>query len=144
MATLDRAPEGGARFPVDARLDGRTFVTFHVDLGVGDEAGEVTRRRMRPQALPTSQAVQILPRTWQRPLGFTERPLCGCEGTQRTLVSLVERGGVRGQTVSVQAATTLMRPERRERGFRLITIRTSWSSAVRKVISRSTEKPAIL
>jgi hypothetical protein len=26
-----------ARFPVDARLDGRTFVTFHVDLGVGDE-----------------------------------------------------------------------------------------------------------
>jgi len=146
MATLDRAPEGGARFPVDARLDGRTFVTFHVDLGVGDEAGEVTRHRMRLQApwLPTSQAVQILPRTWQRPLGFTERPLCGCGGTQRTLVSLVERGGVRGQTVSVQAATTLMRAERRERGFRLITIRTSWSSAVSKVISRSTEKPAIL
>ena len=37
MATLDQAPEGGARFPVAARLDGRTFVTFHVDLGVGDE-----------------------------------------------------------------------------------------------------------
>jgi hypothetical protein len=37
MMTLDQAPEGGARFPVDARLDGRTFVTFHVDLGVGDE-----------------------------------------------------------------------------------------------------------
>lgn len=40
-------------------------------------------------------------------------------------------GVVRGRTVSVQAATTLMRAERRERGFRLITIRTSWSSAVR-------------
>jgi hypothetical protein len=37
MTTLDQAPEGGARFPVDARLDGRTFVTFHVDLGLGDE-----------------------------------------------------------------------------------------------------------
>lgn len=37
MMTLDQAPEGGARFPVDARLDGRTFVSFHVDLGVGDE-----------------------------------------------------------------------------------------------------------
>jgi hypothetical protein len=37
MMTLDQAPEGGARFPVDARLDGRTFVKFHVDLGVGDE-----------------------------------------------------------------------------------------------------------
>jgi hypothetical protein len=37
MAELNQAPEGGARFPVDARLDGRTFVKFHVDLGVGDE-----------------------------------------------------------------------------------------------------------
>jgi len=30
MAELNQAPEGGARFPVDARLDGRTFVRFHV------------------------------------------------------------------------------------------------------------------
>ena len=37
---LDQAPEGGSRFPVDARLDGRTFVKFHVDLGVGDEVLE--------------------------------------------------------------------------------------------------------
>jgi hypothetical protein len=40
MAELNQAPEGGARFPVDARLDGRTFVRFHVDLGVGDEVLE--------------------------------------------------------------------------------------------------------
>ncbi len=40
MLDLDQAPEGGARFPVDARLDGRTFVRFHVDLGVGDEVIE--------------------------------------------------------------------------------------------------------
>jgi hypothetical protein len=40
MADLNQAPEGGARFPVDARLDGRTFVRFHVDLGVGDEVIE--------------------------------------------------------------------------------------------------------
>jgi hypothetical protein len=39
-AELNQAPEGGARFPVDARLDGRTFVKFHVDLGVGDEVLE--------------------------------------------------------------------------------------------------------
>ena len=38
--TLDQAPEGGARFPVDARLDGRSFVKFHVDLGAGDEVLE--------------------------------------------------------------------------------------------------------
>ena len=40
MAELNQAPEGGARFSVDARLDGRTFVKFHVDLGVGDEVLE--------------------------------------------------------------------------------------------------------
>jgi len=40
MAELNQAPDGGARFPVDARLDGRTFVKFHVDLGVGDEVLE--------------------------------------------------------------------------------------------------------
>jgi hypothetical protein len=41
IAELNQAPDGGARFPVDARLlDGRTFVRFHVDLGVGDEVLE--------------------------------------------------------------------------------------------------------
>ena len=40
MTGLNQAPEGGARFPVDCRLDGRTFVKFHVDLGVGDEVLE--------------------------------------------------------------------------------------------------------
>ena len=34
---IDAAPYGGARYPIDAKLDGRTFVKFHVDIGVGDE-----------------------------------------------------------------------------------------------------------
>lgn len=33
---LDAAPNGGARYPVEARLDARIFTTFHVDVGVGD------------------------------------------------------------------------------------------------------------
>jgi len=41
---LNQAPEGGSRFPVDARLDGRSFVKFHVDLGVGDEVIEPVDR----------------------------------------------------------------------------------------------------
>lgn len=32
---LDAAPYGGARFPVDARLAGRTFVKFHLDVSTG-------------------------------------------------------------------------------------------------------------
>lgn len=33
---LDAAPYGGARFPVEARMDARTFVKFHVDIAAGD------------------------------------------------------------------------------------------------------------
>ncbi len=33
---LDAAPYGGARFPVDARLAGRSFVKFHLDVSTGD------------------------------------------------------------------------------------------------------------
>ena len=36
MADLDAAPYGGARYPIEAQLDNRTFATFHLDVGVGD------------------------------------------------------------------------------------------------------------
>jgi len=36
MLDLDAAPYGGARFPVETRMDGRTFVKFHIDVGAGD------------------------------------------------------------------------------------------------------------
>jgi nucleotidyltransferase AbiEii toxin of type IV toxin-antitoxin system len=39
-ADLDGAPEGGSRYPVQARMDGRDFARFHVDIGVGDEVLE--------------------------------------------------------------------------------------------------------
>src|SRR6266849_4087229 len=37
---LDGAPEGGSRYSVDARMDGRVFARFHVDIGIGDEVME--------------------------------------------------------------------------------------------------------
>lgn len=40
IADLDAAPYGGARFPVEARLDGRIFVGFHLDIGIGDAVME--------------------------------------------------------------------------------------------------------
>ncbi len=36
MRDLDAAPYGGARFPVEARMDNRTFAEFHIDIGAGD------------------------------------------------------------------------------------------------------------
>lgn len=36
MIDLDGAPYGGSRYPVDALMAQRTFVKFHMDVGVGD------------------------------------------------------------------------------------------------------------
>ncbi len=41
---LDAAPYGGARHPVDARLGGRTFVKFHLDVSAGDVSREPYER----------------------------------------------------------------------------------------------------
>jgi hypothetical protein len=35
MMDLDGAPYGGSRYPVDATMAGRTFVKFHMDVGIG-------------------------------------------------------------------------------------------------------------
>lgn len=40
ISDLDAAPYGGARFPVEARLDGHVFVGFHLDVGIGDAVME--------------------------------------------------------------------------------------------------------
>jgi len=66
------------------------------------------------------------------------------------VTDLGSRGKGRGrvgllQEISVdQAATTIIRAARRDRGFRFMTISTSRSRAVSIVISRSTENPASL
>lgn len=36
MAGVDAAPYGGARYPIEVRLDARVFTTFHLDVGIGD------------------------------------------------------------------------------------------------------------
>ena len=38
----EAAPYGGSRYPVVAQMDGRVFVKFHVDIGVGDVLLEPT------------------------------------------------------------------------------------------------------
>jgi hypothetical protein len=60
-----------------------------------------------------------------------------CAAAERAWVS-------KASVARTQAATTLIRAVFRERGFRRITISTSWSSAVNRFIKRSTEKPASL
>lgn len=52
MTDLDAAPYGGARHPVEARADGRAFVRFHVDVGIGDVIVEPIET-MAARVLPT-------------------------------------------------------------------------------------------
>lgn len=69
MADLDGAPYGGARFPVAALLDNRTFAKFHVDVGLGDAviaAPEwVSGRDLLAFAAIPPARVAILPREQQ-------------------------------------------------------------------------------
>jgi hypothetical protein len=64
MMDLDAAPYGGARYPVESRLDGRAFVKFHLDVGIGDAILEpvemmVTRDWLGFAEIPSSSVAMI-------------------------------------------------------------------------------------
>jgi hypothetical protein len=44
ILNLDAAPQGGSRFPIQAKMAGRPFAGFHVDIGIGDDLMEPTDR----------------------------------------------------------------------------------------------------
>ena len=50
---FDAPPEGGTRFPIEAKMDGRTFAKFRLDIGLGD--------------VWTEPLEELVPRDW---LGF--------------------------------------------------------------------------
>lgn len=51
MIDVDAAPYGGARYPVEVRLDNRTFATFHLDVGVGDAVATAPEWLISPDLL---------------------------------------------------------------------------------------------
>jgi hypothetical protein len=96
IADLDAAPYGGARFPVEARLDGRIFVGFHLDVGRGDAVMEplevIEGRDWLGFAGITSPSLYMIPREQQ----FAEKlhaytlPRQGAANTRvRDLVDMV-------------------------------------------------------
>jgi AcrR family transcriptional regulator len=66
---LDAAPYGGARFPVEVKMDARTFARFHLDVGVGDvvmQAVDVVEcRDWLSFARITRPSVRMIPREQQ-------------------------------------------------------------------------------
>lgn len=117
--TLDQAPEGGARFPVDARLDGRSFVKFHVDLGAGDAVLEpldhVTGEdwlgfaAIAPAVVPALSVEQH----WAEKLHAYARPRDGRPNTRVKdlvdLVLLIERESLEPERVLASVEATFAR-----------------------------------
>ena len=116
---LNQAPEGGSRFPIDARLDGRSFVKFHVDLGVGDEVIEPVDRIVGDDwlafagiptiAVPTLSAEQH----WAEKLHAYTLPRDGATNSRVKdlvdLVLLIELQAMSSTRMHVAVATTFAR-----------------------------------
>jgi hypothetical protein len=66
---LDAAPYGGERYPVEAQMDGRLFVRFHLDVGIGDAVlepvGAVHGRDWLQFAGVPNVAFSVIPREQQ-------------------------------------------------------------------------------
>ena len=85
---FDAPPEGGARHPVEVRLDQRTFAKFHLDVGIGDvvlneaewASGEdflsfagISRARFRVIPIAQQLAEKVHAYTLPRPSGVNSR-----------------------------------------------------------------------
>jgi hypothetical protein len=100
---LIAAPYGGARYPVEARMDERIFARFHLDAGIGDVASPpidviVCRDWLGFAGIPTAQ-VQMIAREQQ----FAEKvhaytlPRTGANSRVKDLVDLallIKSGGL--------------------------------------------------
>jgi hypothetical protein len=119
MMTLEQAPEGGARFPVDGRLDGRTFVGFHVDLGVGDEIIEPLDELVGEDWLgfggigPAVASVLSKEQHWAEKLHAYTRPRTGAANSRvrdlLDLILLVERGSLSLDRIRLAVEATFVR-----------------------------------
>ena len=125
IADLDAAPYGGARFPVEARLDGRIFVGFHLDVGIGDAVMEplevIEGRDWLGFAGIASPSLYMIPREQQ----FAEKlhaytlPRQGAANTRvRDLVDmvlLIQSGTLDRKTKSLKQSASLSSAARRTR-----------------------------
>ena len=119
ISDLDAAPYGGARYPVRSRLDGRIFVGFHVDIGIGDAVIEpidtIKGRNWLEFAGIDSPSLYMIPREQQ----FAEKlhaytlPRQGAENSRvRDLVDmvlLIQSGTLRSEVVSDAVHITFQR-----------------------------------
>jgi len=115
---LEAAPYGGARYPVEARMDGRVFSRFHLDAGIGDEVMQpietIECREWLAFAGIKGPRVQMIPREQQ----FAEKlhaytlPRSSANSRVKDLVDLallVESDGLVAERVQEAVRLTFQR-----------------------------------
>ena len=115
---LEGAPYGGARYPVEARMDGRVFSRFHLDAGIGDAVMQpietIECREWLAFAGIKSPLVQMIPREQQ----FAEKlhaytlPRSSANSRVKDLVDLallVESGGLVEERIQEAVRLTFQR-----------------------------------
>lgn len=71
---LQGAPEGGARFPVEALVAGRRFAQFHVDVGIGDALSGVPEVLRGDDLLDFARAQQFAEKLHALTFPWKDRP----------------------------------------------------------------------
>ena len=115
---LEAAPYGGARYPVEARMDGRVFSRFHLDAGIGDAVMQpietIECREWLAFAGIKGPRVQMIPREQQ----FAEKlhaytlPRSSANSRVKDLVDLallVGSGGLVAERVQEAVSLTFQR-----------------------------------
>ena len=115
---LEAAPYGGARYPVEARMDGRVFSRFHLDAGIGDAVMQpietIECREWLGFAGIKSPRVQMIPREQQlaEKLHAYTLPRSSANSRVKDLVDLallIESGGLAAERIQEAVRLTFQR-----------------------------------
>jgi hypothetical protein len=125
---LEAAPYGGERFPVEANMDGRPFIKFHVDIAKGDDGLEPNEKLVGHDwlsfaGLPAPEFIAIpTPQHFAEKLHAYTQVRAVPNSRVKDLVDmvlLIQLGGLEPARVQVALAKTFVRRNAHPIPFRL-------------------------
>jgi predicted nucleotidyltransferase component of viral defense system len=146
MQDLDAAPHGGARFPVDARLAGRTFAKFHLDVSTGDVLREPYRDWLGFAGIASTHFPAVSPEEqFAEKLHAYTLPRVGRENTRVKdlvdLVLLIERTRLDAARLPKAIRETFQRRKTHDVPPALIPPPASWSGPFSEMAAECSLEP---
>lgn len=145
MMDIDAAPYGGARYPIDARMDGRTFIKFHLDVGVGDIVISPTEKVELPDWLSFTGLKPPVISMLSKEQQFSEKLHAYTLPDRQTpnsrvkdlvdMIILIERGEMVSSRVSDSIAATFLRRKTHELPGHLAPPPESWLPVFERLAS---------